>query len=62
MCKDGAYSSAKSLLENTMASDSTATSLGPYIQRIEDVIDIKAGRTPKSKIDQSNADNDLGVI
>ena len=62
MCKDGAYSSAKSLLESTMASDSTATSLGPYIQRIEDVIDIKAGRAPKSKIDQSNADNDLGVI
>ncbi len=62
MCKDGAYSSAKSLLENTIASDSTATSLGPYIQRIEDVIDIKAGRAPKSKIDQSNADNDLGVI
>ncbi len=62
MCRDGAYSSAKGLLENTMASDSTASSLGPYIQRIEDVIDIKAGRAPKSKIDQSNADNDLGVI
>jgi tetratricopeptide (TPR) repeat protein len=62
MCRDGAYSSAKSLLENTMSADSTASSLGPYIQRIEDVIDIKAGRAPKSKIDQSNADNDLGVI
>lgn len=62
MCRDGAYSSAKSLLENTMSADSTASSLGSYIQRIEDVIDIKAGRAPKSKIDQSNADNDLGVI
>ena len=62
MCKDGAYSSAKNLLEDTMTADSTASSLGPYIQRIEDVIDIKAGRKPKSKIDQSNADNDLGVI
>lgn len=62
MCKDGEYSAAKSLLEDTMSSDSTATSFGPYIQRIEDVVDIKAGRKPKSKIDQSNADNDLGVI
>lgn len=62
MCKDGEYTPAKNLLENTMASDSTASSFGPYIQRIEDVIDIKAGRAPKSKIDQSNADNDLGVI
>lgn len=62
MCKDGQYTPAKELLENTMSSDSTATSFGSYIQRIEDVIDIKAGRKPKSKIDQSNADNDLGVI
>ncbi len=62
MCKDGQYTSAKELLENTMSSDSTATSFAPYIQRIEDVVDIKAGRKPKSKIDQSNADNDLGVI
>lgn len=62
MCKDGQHTPAKELLENTMAVDSTAASFGPYIQRIEDVIDIKAGRKPKSKIDQSNADNDLGVI
>lgn len=62
MCQNGEYSAAKGLLEDTMSSDSTATSFGPYIQRIEDVIDIKAGRKPKSKIDQSNADNDLGVI
>ena len=62
MCKDGEYTPAKNLLENTMASDSTASSFGSYIQRIEDVIDIKAGRKPKSKMDQSNADNDLGVI
>ena len=62
MCKNEQYSPAKELLENTMASDSTASSFSSYIQRIEDVIDIKAGRKPKSKIDQSNADNDLGVI
>ncbi|MCI5601123.1 MAG: tetratricopeptide repeat protein [Hallerella porci] len=62
MCKEGQYTPAKNLLENTMTNDSTATSLNSYIQRIEDVIDIKAGRKPKSKIDQSNADNDLGVI
>lgn len=62
MCKDGKYAPAKALLENTMTEDPTAKSFSEYIQRIADVIDIKAGRKPQSKIDQSNADNDLGVI
>ena len=32
------------------------------VQRIDDVIEIKAGRKPKTKIDASNTDNDLEVI
>ena len=62
MAKEGKYDPAKSLLENTIAEDSTAGQLSPYVQRIDDVIEIKAGRKPKSKVDASNTDNDLGVI
>ena len=62
MAKEGKYNPAKALLENTIAEDSTAGQLSPYVQRIDDVIEIKAGRKPKSKVDASNTDNDLGVI
>ena len=59
---DGNYKPAKELLEQTMAEDPKASKLAPYIQRIDDIIEINAGRKPKAKIDASNADNDLEVI
>lgn len=62
MSKDGKYAEAKELLENTIAEDETAGQLNSYVQRIDDVIEIKAGRKPKAKIDASNTDNDLEVI
>lgn len=62
LSKDGKYAEAKELLENTIAEDETAGQLGSYVQRIDDVIEIKAGRKPKAKIDASNTDNDLEVI
>lgn len=62
LCKDGKYAEAKELLENTIAEDETAGQLSGHVQRIDDVIEIKAGRKPKAKIDASNTDNDLEVI
>ncbi|MCF0223735.1 MAG: tetratricopeptide repeat protein [Fibrobacter sp.] len=62
MSKDGKYEEAKSLLENIIAEDETAGQLNAYVQRIDDIIEIKAGRKPKAKIDASNTDNDLEVI
>ena len=62
LSKDGKYEEAKSLLENIIAEDETAGQLSSYVQRIDDVIEIKAGRKPKAKIDASNTDNDLEVI
>lgn len=62
MSKDGKYAEAKQLLENIIAEDETAGQLNAYVQRIDDVIEIKAGRKPKAKIDASNTDNDLEVI
>ena len=62
LCKDGKYAEAKSMLENLIAEDETAGQLSGHVQRIDDVIEIKAGRKPKAKIDASNTDNDLEVI
>lgn len=62
LSKDGKYAEAKSMLENLIAEDETAGQLNAYVQRIDDVIEIKAGRKPKAKIDASNTDNDLEVI
>lgn len=62
LCKQGEYDAVKQLLEKIIAEDETAGQLSSYLQRIEDIIDIQAGRKPKSKIDASNADNDLEVI
>ena len=62
LCKDGKYPEAKSMLENLIAEDETAGQLSGHVQRIDDVIEIKAGRKPKTKIDASNTDNDLEVI
>ena len=62
LSKDGKYEDAKALLENTIAEDETAGQLNSYVQRMDDVIEIKAGRKPKAKIDASNTDNDLEVI
>lgn len=62
LSKEEQYASAKSLLEQNIAEDETAGQLAPYVQRIDDVIEIKAGRKPKAKIDASNTDNELEVI
>ena len=62
LCKDGKYAEGKQMLENLIAEDETASQLSGYVQRIDDVIEIKAGRKPKTKIDASNTDNDLEVI
>lgn len=61
-CKEGKYAPAKELLEKVLVEDATAQKLQGYVQRIDDVIEIQAGRKPKAKIDASNADNDLEVI
>lgn len=62
LCKQGEYDATKQVLEKIIAEDETASQLNSYLQRIEDIIDIQAGRKPKAKIDASNADNDLEVI
>ena len=62
LCKDGKYAEGKQMLENLIAEDETANQLSGHVQRIDDVIEIKAGRKPKTKIDASNTDNDLEVI
>lgn len=62
LSKEGKYAEAKSMLENLIAEDETASQLNGHVQRIDDVIEIKAGRKPKAKIDASNTDNDLEVI
>lgn len=62
LSKDGKYEEAKQILENIIAEDETAGQLNAYVQRVDDVIEIKAGRKPKAKIDASNTDNDLEVI
>lgn len=62
LCKNNKYAEAKKLLEDVIANDETASQLGGHMQRIDDVIEIKADRKPKAKIDASNTDNDLEVI
>ena len=62
LCKDGKYAEGKQMLENLIAEDETASQLSGHVQRIDDVIEIKAGRKPKTKIDASNTDNELEVI
>ena len=62
LCKDGKYAEGKQMLENLIAEDETAGQLSGHVQRIDDVIEIKAGRKPKTKMDASNTDNDLEVI
>lgn len=62
LCKDGKYAEGKQMLENLIAEDETASQLNGHVQRIDDIIEIKAGRKPKTKIDASNTDNDLEVI
>ncbi len=62
LAKDENYAPAKELLEKTIAEDESAGQLSPYVQRLDDVMEIKAGRRPKAKIDASNTDNELEVI
>ena len=44
LCKDGKYAEGKQMLENLIAEDETASQLSGHVQRIDDVIEIKAGR------------------
>ena len=60
--EDFLFNEEKSMLENLIAEDETAGQLSGHVQRLDDVIEIKAGRKPKTKIDASNTDNDLEVI
>jgi len=59
---DGNYETAKKLLEDIVSTDETASQLSPLIQRVDDIIEINAGRRPKAEIDASNTDNELEVI
>ena len=45
LCKDGKYAEGKQMLENLIAEDETASQLSGHVQRIDDVIEIKAGRS-----------------
>lgn len=62
MCHQGRFAEAKALLEQTVQSDETASSLNAHIQRLQDIIDISEGREPSRPIDASNTDQDLQVI
>ena len=59
---NGNYEAAKKLLEDIVSTDETAGQLSPVIQRVDDLIEINAGRRPKKEIDASNTDNELEVI
>ena len=59
---NGNYEAAKKLLEDIVSTDETAGQLSPMIQRVDDLIEINAGRRPKKEIDASNTDNELEVI
>lgn len=56
------YQDAKGVLEKVMEEDETAETFSTYIQRIQDIIDINAGKKPQAPIDNSNVDNELEVI
>jgi tetratricopeptide (TPR) repeat protein len=56
------YQEAKTLLEGVLEKDDTAERLRPYVQRLQDILDISAGRKPARPIDNTNADQELEVI
>lgn len=62
LSKEEKYAEAKKVLEEIISIDSTASPLAPYMQRTDDIIEINAGRKPKSKIETNDTDNDLEVI
>ena len=62
LCKQGRFTEAKAILEQTVQNDETASSLNANLQRIQDVIDISEGREPSKPIDASNTSKDLEVI
>lgn len=59
---EGNYPPAKGILETVIAEDESASGLSSYVDRIDDLIEIQAGRKPQKKIDASNSTNDLEVI
>lgn len=62
LSRQGRYTEALSVLEKALEAEPEARALNPYIQRIQDVIDIRAGKKPEKMPDASNALNELEVI
>jgi len=62
LAREGRYAEAKTVLEKALQAEPEAAALKPFLQRIQDVIDILSGKTPKDIPDASNALNELEVI
>lgn len=62
LSRQGRYTEALSVLQKALEAEPEATALNPYIQRIQDVMDIRAGKKPEKIPDASNALNELEVI
>lgn len=62
MAREGRYSEAKTVLEKALQAEPEATALQPFVQRIQDAMDILSGKKPASPPDASNAVNELEVI
>lgn len=62
LARQGKYQQALQVLQKALEAEPSATALQPYQNRIQDVIDIEAGRTPAKAPDASNALNELELI
>lgn len=62
LSRQGKYQQALQVLQKALDAEPSATALQPYQNRIRDVIDIEAGRTPAKAPDASNALNELELI
>ena len=62
LCEQELYYDGKAVLEKIIQEDETAAPFKADLQRIQDVIDINEGREPESPIENSDVDNDIGVI
>jgi len=62
LCSQGRFTDAKTVLDQIIQADETASQLNSNLQRIQDIIDISAGREPSKPMDASNSTQDLEVI
>lgn len=65
LCKQRRYAEGLQVLQQIMAEDQTAGSFSSYTQRIQDIIDILSGKTPKPpvpKTDPRAQQQGIGVI